>query len=65
MNPSEINVQPTMEQLFAIIGEQHIQIRLYQAIIAQHPEIIATHAVMPPEPNGAAVAGVVVGAAEE
>lgn len=53
MSPSEINAPPTTDQLYAMLGELMAENRVLKSIIAQHPEIIATHNAAPPaEPEG-------------
>jgi hypothetical protein len=52
MNPAEINAPPSMEQMYALYGEALAENRVLKAIIAQHPEIIASHALASPSaPN--------------
>lgn len=48
MSPSDINAPPTPEQLYAMLGEALAENRMLKMIIAQHPEIIASHNVAAP-----------------
>lgn len=48
MNPAEINAPPSLEQLYAMYGEKCAENLMLKLIIAQHPEIIASHNVAPP-----------------
>ncbi len=52
MSPSEINAPPSLDQLYAMLGEVMAENRVLKSIIAQHPEIIASHNVATPAVSG-------------
>jgi hypothetical protein len=43
--PSSISAPPSLEQLYAMLGQLHAENTMLKVIIAQHPEIIAAHNV--------------------
>lgn len=54
MQPSEIKAPPTMAQLYSLLGEAHAENMVLKSIIAEHPEIIASHNVAAPPATPAA-----------
>lgn len=63
MNPSEITAPPSLEQLYAMLGEAWAENRMMKVILAQHPEVLATHSAQQPEET--ALSGVVIAPGEE